>query len=358
MNWRRVLTMAVVLLTLLMGLALPVQADSAAAVQWLKTQQHPDGGFGDEGSTASMTAEVVLGLAAAGQDPHAWRQGDNTPLTYLAGQAKTAAATVGGAAKLILAVVAAGEDPRRFGGVDLVTAVEGMYDPATGRFGGEQDTLLSHAVALMALKAAGRPIPAEAVTWLKKAQLDEGSWSWNGDRTPGTADTNSTALVIQALVAAGVARGDPAIRQALEYLRGQQNPDGGFPYVKPSPYGTETDANSTAVVIQVLVAAGEDPTGAAWTRDGHTPLSALQSLQTEEGAFVWKAEVPGANLLATAQALPALALKPLPLTPVILPVSGASATLWPWWLALVGIVLIALGLLVRRTTTTDLGWNG
>jgi len=344
--------MAVVLPALLMSLALPAQADSAAAVQWLKTQQHPDGGFGDRESTASMTAEVLLGLVAAGQDPHAWRQGANTPLTYLAAQAKSATATAGGAAKLILAVAAAGENPRGFGGVDLVAAVEGMYDPASGRIGGEQDTLLSHAVALMALKAVGRPIPAEAVAWLKQAQLDEGSWSWNGDKTPGAGDTNSTALVVQALIAAGVPADDPAIRKALEYLRGQQNPDGGFPYVKPSPYGTETDANSTAVVIQALVAAGEDPAGADWTRDGHTPLSALQGLQTDEGAFVWKAEVPGPNLLATAQALPALALKPLPLAPTALPITGAAAP-WAWSatagaLAITGAILITQGIMLAR----------
>ncbi len=350
MNRRHVL-MVVILLAALLGTALPAHADADAAVQWLRIQQHPDGGFGDDGSSASMTAEVVLGLVAAGQDPHTWRQDGNTPLTYLAGQAKTATATVGGAAKLILAVVAAGENPHDFGGVDLVAAVEGMYDPATGRFGGEQDTLLSHAVALMALKAAGRPIPAEAVAWLKDAQLDEGSWSWNGDKTPGAGDTNSTALVVQALVAAGVPADDPAIGKALEYLRGQQNDDGGFPYVKPSPYGTETDANSTAVVIQALLAAGQDPAGADWARDRGTPLSALQSLQTGEGAFVWKAEVPGPNLLATAQALPALALKPLPLTPVILPVSGTAGSSWPVLVALAGLALVAVGLTLARRSS-------
>ena len=74
----------------------------------------------------------------------------------------------------------------------------------------------------------------------------------------------------------------------------------------PSAYGTETDANSTANVIQALIAAGESLSN--WSKAGRSdPLGALIRLQDDKtGAFNYQASLPGANLLATLQAIPAL----------------------------------------------------
>ena len=47
--------------------------------------------------------------------------------------------------------------------------------------------------------------------------------------------------------------------------------------------------------------------------DGASPAAALEALQNESGAFAWQAAVPDDNLLATVQALPAVAGKAFPL---------------------------------------------
>jgi hypothetical protein len=129
-------------------------------------------------------------------------------------------------------------------------------------------------------------------------RLEDGSFAFNGDLTPGGGDSNTTALVVQALAAAGAAEG---IAPSLGYFRQTQNPDGGWTYQKPNAFGEETDANSTALVIEALLAAGEDL--AEWG----DPIGALLSLQQESGAFAFNASTPGDSMLATAQAIPALA---------------------------------------------------
>lgn len=351
----RILRTVIVLVLLVSALLVPVAHAAGpyrdlalGALSWIAAQQQPDGGF--PGFSASTTAEAVYAICAVGGDPNGFLKDGRSPISYLAANAIVLAANPGSAAKGVLAVVCAGKDPRSFGGVDLLAVVEQSGNPATGQYGYD---LTSHAFAIFALVATGRPVPAAAVTWLRQAQTPEGGWSWSGDPTAGGADTNSAALAIQALVAAGVPPTDPALRSALAYLHTQQNADGGFPYAKPSPYGTNTDSNSTAYVIQALVAAGQDPEGADWTVNGKTPLTALWALQLASGALEWQAGL-GENALATYQAVPALMLAAFPLVrttvagpPALLPATGVSLA-FPAGLALAGLGAVLLGLVLRR----------
>jgi len=318
------------------------------ALAWIAGQQQPDGSF--PGFSPATTADAVYAICAAGGDPNGFLQGGNSPISYLAANAETLTADPGSAAKMVVALVCAGHDPRAFAGTDWVGLVEQAPDPATGQYGYD---LTSHSFAVLALAATGRPIPAAALSWLRQAQTPEGGWSWSGDPAAGGADTNSTALALQALVASGVTTSDPAIQAGLDYLHTQQNADGGFPYANPSPYGTDTDANSTAYVIQGLVAVGQDPEGSDWSVDGNTPLTALWKLQLPSGALEWQAGF-GENALATYQAVPALMLKSFPLAyttvgdaPALLPETG-MATAWPAGLVLVGLGAVLCGLLLRR----------
>jgi len=130
-------------------------------------------------------------------------------------------------------------------------------------------------------------------------RLGDGTYSFNGDQTPGAGDSNTTAMAVMALIAAGAGE---EIGPSLGYFRSVQNEDGGWTYQKPSAFGEDTDANSTALVLQALVTAGEDP--AAW----NDPAQALLALQVPSGAFIFNAANSSENLLATVQALPALAL--------------------------------------------------
>ena len=210
----------------------------------------------------------------------------------------------------------------------------------------------------IAVSNAGQAIPDGAAQYLVDGQASDGAWALFGDTDAGAGDTNTTALVIQALVAAGIRDG---IDDALTYLHNVQNDDGGFPYQSPSDYGTDTDANSTAVVLQALQAAGEALDD--WAPGGMDPLAALTSLHDPTtGGFVWQAAVPGPNVLATAQAIPALTHQTFTYLPVAgtmetvevtasepvatLPASGASLLL-PAVLIGSGIAAAGTGLLLR-----------
>lgn len=355
----RIVILTVTVAAILVG-ALPVlaAADTTAALDYLQSQQNADGGFGSgfsPDSALGSTADVVLAIIAAGGDLATFDQDGNTPLTYLEANASSAASG-GDLAKLILAAIAAGENPRQLGGVDSVVKLESLFD-AGGKIGSDTDTFTGHVLAVLALASAQRPVPAAAVDYIKNAQQENSSWAWDGSaETAG--DTNTTAFAVQALVAAGEGPGSDPVSNALAYSKGIQNEDGGWPYQNPSDYGTATDANSTAVTIQAIIAAGQDPAGAGWTTAGGiTPISALEALQNESGAFAWQAAVPDDNLLATVQALPALAGKAFPFAtmdvgqpaaPITVPETGGAAVTLALPLLLGGLALAGGGFALNR----------
>lgn len=293
-------------------------SQSEAAITWLRGQQEPDGGFPSgfsEGSDYGATVEVILAAVAAGRDVSQWVSAEGaSPLDYVVAQVASGQVTDAGLlSKAIFVAVATGQDPANFGGKNLIAELRALQDPDSGMFG---STLFAHAYAMLALHNAGEPLTGAAVNVLTSQVTEDGGWALFGGTSPGTADTNTTALAMQALSAAG--RTDAAAG-ATTYLRRMQNDDGGFPYQKPSEWGTETDANSTAVLVQALNALGE-PMG-AWAFDGTDPMGALLALWDEDsGAFVWTYDMPSPNMLATGQAVQAVE----GMTLVDLAVVGAS----------------------------------
>ena len=289
--------------------AQPVGAQPAvtAAIDWLRTQQQDDGGFaGFSGSSdGGVSAEVALAFAAAGVDPHTVRR--VSPLgDFLFSVGDTYGATTGGAAKLSVAAVAMGSDPHVIGQTPgLIDRIIAAHDPATGLY----DTqLFSHAYAILALVAAGEPVPSDAVDALVSRQIADGSWAFSGSTETGQGDSNTTAIAIQALVAAGRTNSD-AVRRGLGYLAAAQTDDGSFVYQVGAESPPVGDANSTAIAIQALVAAGQDPDSDTWKH----ATAALARFQNPSGAFRYRDDFPDDSLLATAQAVPALMKKALPL---------------------------------------------
>ena len=351
---KRTLTLAMAL-ALILALALPAWADAGDAVAWLKTQQNADGGFGSPESTVGATADVLLAVAATGADPLAWSQDGNTPYSFVAANAASING-VGDMGKAILALIAAGKNPRQLDGVDLVQRLEATLSEDGGY--GDSGMVNDQAYAMLALASARRPIPDAAVNYLLARQIADGTWSWNGDTTAGAGDNNTAAFAILALLAAGVPVDHPQIVATLDHFRGQQNADGGFPYISPSPYGTDSDSNSTAVVMWALVAAGQDPAGNAWKvrgQDGTSPLDRLRTFQNESGAFRWQDAVAGDNMMSTLQAPIALELKTLPYASMdvgeaattevetALPVTGGTSWTASMALLAVGLVLMGVG---------------
>jgi hypothetical protein len=391
MNIKRTIVTAWIVLIVVLSLALSALADGPGAVAWLKAQQNADGGFGAPASTMGATADVLLAAAATGENGLNWAQAGGVAARSFLEANAASVAKAGEAAKVILSLVAMGGNPRDLGGVDLVAKLEGMVGD-DGRIGGEGEFINEHCYGMIALSSVQRAVPAEAISYLLDRQIADGTWSWNGGTDEGSGDNNTAAVAIVALTAAGVPADHAQVQKTIEFLREQQNEDGGFPYIKPSPYGTDSDANSTAVVMWALLAAGEDPAGVDWKfqgQDGHSALDRLRAFQNESGAFRWQDAMPSDevsddNFASTVQAVVALEMKTLPFAtmnvgpvaaavavaasvedkadeempaagePEVLPETGANLAdgLYPWMqvFALLGggVALVGAGLLLRR----------
>ena len=277
-------------------------------------QQQADGGFAgfsgasDPGATIdaifAMVAAQSLGINADTESAIKYLESGDIALVY----AQTSA---GSAAKLALALAVTGNDPRDFNGVSPLSIVEvgaGLGMIGMGPY--------EHAYGILALVATGTPVPQLAIDTARDAQLEDGSWSFDGTMTEGAGDTNTTAMMVQALVSAGVT--SELVTDATDYLIAAQNDDGGFPY-QP---GAESDANSTALGIQALLAANEANHAEALAN----AEKALAGMQNESGAFFYMASAPDDNAFATVQAIPALAAIPYPLTVAVSVLATPEAT--------------------------------
>lgn len=274
----------------------------------------------------SATIETALALAEAGVDAQtfaaimAWLQANAT----LAIDPDGVGDSAGNLGQLLVLAAAAGIDPASFGGQDLVGrlgATLGAFAP--GLYGGGDPTYdgaFRQGLAIVGLTAVGAPVPAAALTWLEDQQCDatvpaaSGGWQpYRADLAvpciaPDTTtfegpDTNSTALAVQALAAAGASGGLPA---ALDFLHAAQDGAGGFAFIP----GGDVDPNSTALVVLAIVAGGEDPVAGRWITGGANPVSSLLGWQlgcaaapADQGAFASPFSAGAPDALATRQSV-------------------------------------------------------
>lgn len=257
-----------------------VTLQSQAALGWLAEQRA--GGL----PSAGVAVEDALALGA-NQESHPAI--DNFLAANGAAYASTSAAAAG---KLAVALAAA--DACQPAGA-LTPA--SYFSPTIGAYSTQSG---ANAWAILGIIARNETAPTSAIDYLAAQQQPDGGWEW----APGwNSDTNATALVIQALIAAGKSVSSTTVISGLAYLDALQNADGGFPYAAGD--NPPSDTNSTAYVLQALIAAGEDPTASRWTPAGKTPFDYLLDMQLPNGSFEWQPGT-GANRLATQQALPAL----------------------------------------------------
>jgi hypothetical protein len=257
------LLVAIVCLGLLPGAVAARQATPAAlpadplaaSVAWLLAQQDTSGGFpGYSGELdAGVTTDAVMALAAAADtDPNAGAAIDKA-MAYLEANGDAYAQTgAGQAAKLALAAVAGGRNPRSFVDIDLFAEMQdppttSVQNPISGIWG---DSLYAHALVILAFSAMGEQVPDSALEPLRATQSAEGGWAFDGSTEAGAADSNTTSMIIQALVAAGFGDSD-LIPAALAFLETLRAPDGGFAYGPGDPL--TADSNSTALVAQALI---------------------------------------------------------------------------------------------------------
>jgi hypothetical protein len=277
---------------------------ATAALGFLLASQRADGSI--DGSIGE-TADFVIGTAAAGYDPSTLTGcgGGSGALGYLAAASDGAAADAARTGKIVLAVVAAGGDPADFAGRNLTRRLGDLYHAGSGVYG--DGATFSQSFAILATLAAGESVPPAATDALLALQDSDGSWSYGTAPVPaGQGDTNSTAIALMALNAAGVHSADAT---ALTYLRAQQLADGGFPYQNSSTWGPPvSDPDSDSLVLQALIASGEDPEAAAWAQGSSTVLTHLRAAQAGSGGFAY----PGmaADAFTTSQVPAALMRTP------------------------------------------------
>lgn len=286
---------------------------AAEALTWLQARQSiTNGGY----SSTGAAVETMLAIGANGLTATAWRRTTASPTLADFVAVQGAAYTRGsaaGAGKLALAVAAADAclpagalTPRSY------------YSPTLGAYSKQSGP---HSLAILGAVAISESVPVAAPASLKAAQQADGGWEW----APGWGpDTNATGLAVQALLATGEPISSSTIISAVAFLQAAQRPDGGFAYdLAPN---APSDANSTAYVVQALLAAGEDPTAARWTVSATNPISYLLALQLADGSIQWQ-PATGSNQLATQQAIPALLGRAHPVARQ--PVTSCPATYLP-----------------------------
>jgi hypothetical protein len=349
--------------------ALPVSAftpqTSAAtnASAWLHAQQAADGTIA---GNPSRTEETVWGLTANNMTIADFSTSGKTPIDSLRAHIADEEKSAGNIGSLVMAVSAAGLEATSFAGHNLLQDLQCTYSPQTG---GYNTQLFNDALAVLALPAGATP--AKAKDFLASQQQADGGWEFQAGFG---SDTNTTALVLMALVSADGLSGT-ARDKALAYFKLHQKSSGGFEYSTPFAPPGDSDPNSDAAVIEALLATGQDPTAEAWSVGQKNAVTDLLTFQFSNGGFGFarpdSSATAAADPFSTTQALPALSSKYLPVKhsagvmPSVCPASSTTPqppapspsstrqlaqTGKPPIAPLLGLLLIALGWRLRGRT--------
>jgi energy-coupling factor transport system substrate-specific component len=295
---------ALLLAVLLLGAFASARAEAAtgggpeAAVTWLRSAQNEDGGYGEKPgaeSGQSMTGWAMLGLEAAGINPQDVISSKGaSPVEYLQKEISTVQSP-GDLARTILALEGAGIEPREFGGRNLVAALLAKRRPD----GSYEDWPNSTAYAVVALRSAGIGNVADSVEWLRENQNEDGGW---GDVPGSPSNADGTGAVLQALSPAS-----KAAQRAVGYLRQVQQPGGGYRLGGNGSLNTQ----STAWAVEGLLAAGADP--AQFKRGGKSAYEYLEDNQAGDGHYRYSSKSDQTPVWVTGQVLVAASEKYLPL---------------------------------------------
>lgn len=205
--------------------------------------------------------------------------------------------------RVILALTAIGADPRDVAGYDLLVPLGDFERTIAQGVNGA-------AFALLALDAGEYEIPWNSaaatqatrqmyVDTILARQLPDGGWNLTGG---DGAEADTTAMALQAL--AGYrkqAAVSAAVDRGLACLSGLQGLDGGF-----AAYGSQ-NTESIAQVVVALCQLGIPLEDARFVKNGATLVQRLLAAQLPNGSFCHQAEDAAGDLMATEQALYALA---------------------------------------------------
>ncbi len=270
--------------------------EATKAANWLRTQQNADGGFpsspGGE-SSLGITSRAMLGLAAADINPLDVKISGVSPYGYLVDR-REGLDDAGEIALAILALKTVGVNPKDFEGRNLISALEKRRGD-NNSFGNKVNTA---AYAAIAFKSAGADgYRNSVVTWLKSAENeDKGGWGISDSADP---DADSTGAVLQAYTE------QKSVSAAMKFLERSQKSSGG--YVS----GSTVNSQSTGLVVQGALASGK---GANYPRaNGNSGYDFLVARQQDDGSVWYSKDSDQTRVWVTADVLPALAKKSLPI---------------------------------------------
>lgn len=309
-----VVTLVVAVATTASGAVLTDRQRARNAGAYVAARQDPTTGAVPGFSAIGSTADAVQSWVAIGLGESPIQEA----LGFLRRQVKRGHVdTIGLAAKVALAAEADGLDPADFGHANLLAQI-GESERLSGRFG--DATVLDQALGILAIQAAAPgSVDETAIQWLVDAQCRDGGWQYDRPARPtdgphckastGTdyyrSDTNTTAYAVMALAAVGASPSKDPTATFFPSLRDPAH--GGWGYT----WGFRTtDANSTALVIQAYEALGVAlPPGA---------MKALRRLQYRCGAIAYSWTTAGTrtgrDAGATIGAILGLLRSPLPVT--------------------------------------------
>lgn len=267
------------------AIAQAASTDKAAVksgVSWIRNagiKQFPGNGTGFKSDTLSaLAAAKKFGYKVPASTTDRIRDAVVKESTDYAG-------TAGATSKLILAATVTGRNPRCFGPKgeesDLVNILNSNKELDkngnwTGQYGASS---FDHALAMLALKAAHESIPSKAVNFAKGRR---GQYGWNFTlRKSAGDDVESSALMIEALRAAGVSKNNSALKAAYKWILLQRNEFGGY---DPNTPQAPTQADATAYVIRAADSRGINNKPAK---------RALRALQKRGGSFRSSAAAAG-----------------------------------------------------------------
>jgi hypothetical protein len=351
-------------LTLLAGgLFAPAQAagpydpaPTADGASWLSDQvtkglvHNEQFDFDDVG----LSIDVALGLDAAGKKPSVVKAITKAVAKNVGFYTAFPPSVYAGAtAKAAVLALEQGKNPRSFGGVDLVTQLEGRVAtaaPITGRiedaydpgdpFGGDYANVIGQAYAASALSQAKSPKAASAASFLIQQQCAKGYFrqSFTADKSRADqscqgapaaergSSTDATALAILALQDVKGAKAKAAVKKAVTWLVDRQRDNGAF-----SDTGKSSGAynsNSTGLAGWALGEAGsakQAAKAAVWVRNLQVPRTnpCAGKLAKQTGAIAYDDNAYGTGQgvgikkkdgdqwrRASAQALPVLRWAP------------------------------------------------
>lgn len=279
------------------------------AASYLLSCQNEDSGFGpspDSESELISTCQAIIALSSLEKDFNDLEYGN--PLNYLSANQELLANLSNAMAqtgRFVVALTAAGSDPHS-GIVRDHVALLKSYSHPSGEIG-KENYIWDDTWVLLALAACNESGSKEAignVEYLKSIQTPSGGWSWNGGFEGQDPDT--TSIVVCAILAAGENCTSVTIQKALQYLKVEQNDDGGF-----SSLGSNAATDGWAILA--IWAAGQNP--AEWKVESADPVHHLMALQKEDGSIWWKNDSAGMSFEWTANGIVALTGGELP--PVI-----------------------------------------